>query len=78
MTINKLKGTCFLTEFEPRLVKDALDNERWIEAMNEDIDQIKRNTTQSLVPRANDKNVIGKKLVFINKLNDDGEVSRDK
>ena len=40
MTRNKLKGTCFLTEFEPRNVKDALDNETWIEAMNEDIKQM--------------------------------------
>ena len=34
MTRNKLKDTCFLAEFEPRNVKDALDNESWIEAMN--------------------------------------------
>ena len=27
MTRNKLKGTCFLTKFEPRTVKDALNNE---------------------------------------------------
>lgn len=37
MTRNKLKGTYFLSEFEPRSVKDALDNEIWIEAMNEEI-----------------------------------------
>ena len=34
MTRNKLKVTCFLVEFEPRNVKDALDNESWIETMN--------------------------------------------
>ena len=27
ITRNKLKGTCLLAEFEPRNVKDALDNE---------------------------------------------------
>ena len=27
MTINKLKGTFLLADFEPRNVKDALDNE---------------------------------------------------
>ena len=27
MTTRKLKGTCLLAEFEPRNVKDALDNE---------------------------------------------------
>ena len=37
MTRNKLKGTCLLVEFEPRSVKDALDNEIWIESMIEEI-----------------------------------------
>ena len=40
MTCNKLKGTCFLTKFEPRSVKDALDNESWIEVKNEEIEPI--------------------------------------
>ena len=31
MTRRKLKGTCLLVEFEPRSVKDALENESWIE-----------------------------------------------
>ena len=37
MIRSKLKGTCLLAEFEPRNVKDALENESWIEAMNEEI-----------------------------------------
>ena len=59
MTRNKLKGTCLLAEFEPRNVKDALDNEIWFEAMNEKIEQIEKNKTWTLVPRPKDKNVIG-------------------
>ena len=38
MTRSKLKGTCLLTDFEPRSVKDALENKSWIEAMNEEIE----------------------------------------
>ena len=38
MTWSKLKGTCLLVEFEPRSVKDALEIESWIEAMNEEIE----------------------------------------
>ena len=78
MTRNKLKGTCVLVEFEPRSVKDALDNENWIEAMNEEIKQIERNKIQTLVPRLEDKNVIGTKWVFKNKLDEDGKVSKNK
>ena len=35
MTRKKLKGTCFLTKFEPRSIKDALENEIRIDPMNE-------------------------------------------
>ena len=45
MTRSKLKGTCLLAEFEPRSVKDALENESWIEAMNEEIEQIEKKKT---------------------------------
>ena len=38
MTRSKLKGTCLLAKFEPRNVKDASENESWIEAMNEEIE----------------------------------------
>ena len=37
MTRSKLKGTCLLVKFEPRSVKYALENDSWIEAMNEEI-----------------------------------------
>ena len=40
MTRNKLKNTCLLVDFEPRNVKDALTNEIWIKAMNEEIGKI--------------------------------------
>ena len=38
MTRKKLKGTCLISEFEPRTTKDALNDESWIEAMNEEIE----------------------------------------
>ena len=34
MTRSKLKGTCLLVDFEPRNVKDALENESWIKVAN--------------------------------------------
>ena len=48
MTRIKLKGTCLLADFEPRSVKYALENEIWIEAMNEEIEQIEKNKTWTL------------------------------
>ena len=45
MTRRKLKGTCLLADFEPRCVKDALENKIWIEAMDEEIEKIEKNKT---------------------------------
>ena len=67
-----------LSEFEPRSIKDVLENEGWIEVMNEEIEQIEKNKIWSLVPRPKDKNVIGTKWIFKNKLNEKGEVTRNK
>ena len=46
--------------------------------MNEELDQIEKNKTWELVPRPKDKNVIGTKWVFKSKVNEDGEVIRNK
>jgi hypothetical protein len=46
--------------------------------MDEELDQIEKNDTWELVPRPKTKNVIGRKWVFRNKLNEDGQVTRNK
>ena len=46
--------------------------------MNEEIEQIEKNKTWNFVSRPKDKNVIGTKWVVRNKLNEKGEVSRNK
>ena len=46
--------------------------------MNKEIEKIERNRTWTLVPRPKGKNVIGTKWVFRNKMNEDGEVTRQK
>ena len=56
--------------------QDAIND--WVAAMKEEIDQIEKNNTWSLVPRPKDKNIIGTKWVFRNKLNEDGKICRNK
>eukprot|EP00253_Pinus_taeda_P030269 PITA_30269 len=46
--------------------------------MDEELEQIEKNETWDLVPRPKEKNVIGTKWVFKNKLNENGEVIRNK
>ena len=63
---------------EPKTVKNALEDDNWYKAMEEEIQQIEKNNTWSLVPRLEDKNVIGTKWVFRNKLDEKGKVTRNK
>ena len=63
---------------EPKIVRDALEDEAWCKAMEEEIKQIEKNKTWRLVPRLVDRNVIGTKWVFRNKLDDNDEITRNK
>jgi hypothetical protein len=66
------------SHIEPTSIKVACKDENWVKAMNEELDQIERNQTWELVPRPKDKNVIGTKWVYKNKMNEDGQVIRNK
>ena len=46
--------------------------------MKEELSQIEKNETWELVPRPINKNVIGVKWVFINKLDEAGKVTQNK
>ena len=46
--------------------------------MKKEIEQIEKNKTWTLVPRPTYKNVIGTKWVFRNKLDENGEITRNK
>ena len=46
--------------------------------MNEEIDQIEKKKSWTLVPRPKDKNVIGTKWILRNKLIEKGKVTRKK
>ena len=79
MTRNKLrKDTCFLSMKEPKIVKDALEDVDWSKAMKEEIKQIEKKKTWTLVPRLEDKNGFGTKWVYRNKLDENGDVTRNK
>jgi hypothetical protein len=67
-----------LSTIEPNCFEEASKDEFWNKAMDEELDQIEKNDTWELVPRPKNKNVIGTKWVFKNKLNEDGQVTRNK
>jgi hypothetical protein len=62
-----LLSTVELSSFE-----EANKDEHWVKAMDEELDHTENNDTWELVPRPKNKNAIGTKWVFMNKLNEDG------
>ena len=67
---SKQSHIAFLSMLEPKNFNEASEDKNWIKAMNEELDQIEKNNTWDLVPRPADKNVIGSKWVFKNKINE--------
>ena len=67
-----------MSQKEPKKFEEASKDMSWVNAMNEELDQIEKNNTWELVHRPTQKNVIGSKWVFKNKMNEEGQVIRNK
>eukprot|EP00253_Pinus_taeda_P020818 PITA_20818 len=67
-----------LSSTEPQNVNEPFKYECWVKAMDEELEKIEKNDTWELVPRPHEKNTIGTKWIFKNKLNENGEVIRNK
>eukprot|EP00253_Pinus_taeda_P019035 PITA_19035 len=63
---------------EPKTFADARKDPHWVKAMEEEMSQIEKNKTWELVPHPKDKIIIGTKRVFKNKMNEEGQVIRNK
>ncbi|MGI4406680.1 hypothetical protein ACR2V0_28850, partial [Klebsiella pneumoniae] len=72
------KEVCLISQIEPLSISEACEDKFWIKAMEEELGQIEKNNTWTLVPRPKDKNVIGTKWVFRNNLNENGKVGKNK
>ena len=71
MTRSRVRSeTCLLNKMEPRTISEALQDDGWYNAMKEEMEHIEKNKTWTLVPRPTNKNVIGTKWVFKNKLDE--------
>ena len=68
----------FVSLVEPKTIDEALADNDWIIAMEEELNQFTRNDVRDLVQKPKGFNIIGTKWVFRNKLNEQGEVVRNK
>ncbi|GJX97172.1 retrovirus-related pol polyprotein from transposon TNT 1-94 [Tanacetum coccineum] len=69
---------CFISTIEPKNVNEALGDESWIVAMQEELNQFIANDVWELVPQPKNMTIIGTKWIFRNKLDENGIVSRNK
>ncbi|GJU64699.1 retrovirus-related pol polyprotein from transposon TNT 1-94 [Tanacetum coccineum] len=75
---NQSNFFCFISTIEPKNVNEALTNDSWIVAMQEELNQFIANDVWELVPQPRNMTIIGTKWVFRNKLDENGIVSRNK
>ena len=75
---NHVTCHCYLAQFEPKRVEEALQDKNWVESMHEELNQFVRNDVWELAPRPENFHVIGTKWIFKNKTDEDGEIIRNK
>ncbi|KAJ1694127.1 hypothetical protein LUZ63_010825 [Rhynchospora breviuscula] len=77
--LNQMVGHCaFVSQLEPKSFKEANVDPNWIVAMQEELNQFERNQVWELVSLPSGKQVIGTKWVYRNKLDELGNVVRNK
>ncbi|GJU59244.1 retrovirus-related pol polyprotein from transposon TNT 1-94 [Tanacetum coccineum] len=75
---NQSNFFCFISTIDPKNVNEALTDENWIIAMQEELNQFVANNVWGLVPQPKNMTIIGTKWMFRNKLDENGVVSRNK
>ncbi|GJT83491.1 retrovirus-related pol polyprotein from transposon TNT 1-94 [Tanacetum coccineum] len=75
---NQSNFFCFISTIEPKNVNEALTDESWLIAMQEELNQFIANDVWELIPQPKNMTIIGTKWVFRNKLDENGVVSRNK
>ncbi|GJY01891.1 retrovirus-related pol polyprotein from transposon TNT 1-94 [Tanacetum coccineum] len=78
INIKESKTHPLKTLLEPKNINEALKDENWVMAMQEELNQFKTNEVWELVPNPMDMTIIGTKWVYRNKLDENGVITRNK
>ena len=68
----------FVSMIEPKNINEAIIDDHWIVAMQEELNQFERNNVWELVEKPENYPIIGTKWVFRNKLDEHGIIIRNK
>ena len=74
----ELNVMMILTEGDPSTFEEVVKSNKWIDAMNNEIEAIERNNTWYLTSLPKGVNSIGVKWIFKTKLNENGEIDKCK
>jgi len=69
--------TAFVSQIEPKTIKEAIIDECCTLSMEDEQNQFKRNEVWDLFPCPKEKSIIGTKWVFRNKLDKNGLITRN-
>ncbi|GKF83298.1 retrovirus-related pol polyprotein from transposon TNT 1-94, partial [Tanacetum coccineum] len=68
----------FLSKIEPKKLIEALEEEGWVIAMQEELNQFERNKVWTLVPKPHGKTIIRTKWIWKNKMDEEGVITKNK
>jgi len=68
----------FVSLIEPKIVNDALGDSNWVVVIQDELNQFNRNEVWSLILKTDEMNVIGTKWMFRNKMDENGNIVRNK
>jgi hypothetical protein len=76
--VNQVSYYCYLAQTEPKKVDEALQDESWVSAMQDELHQFTKHDVWTLVPRPANHNINGTKWIFKNKSDEHGTVVKNK
>ncbi|EOY21544.1 Uncharacterized protein TCM_013306 [Theobroma cacao] len=75
---NDYEYFAFISQIEPKNIDEAVDDDYWILAMQEELNQHERCQVWELVLRPSNHPIVGTKWVFRNKMDENGAITRKK